>query len=154
VTVPLYLVRHADAGRRKSWDAPDDRRPLSAKGHRQAKALIERFDGLRIGKLVSSPFARCVQTFEPLAAARKQDVGVEQDLAEGTPPERAEALLLRLAGQPSAACSHGDVIEAVIPHLVLRGMRITGEVGFAKGSVWELHSDGDTFVSARYWPAP
>jgi 8-oxo-dGTP diphosphatase len=154
VTATVYLVRHADAGSRKAWDGPDDLRPLSPKGMKQAQALVERFAGLDLGRLVSSPFIRCVQTFQPLAAARDRDVGGEQDLAEGTPADRAEALLVRLADQPTAACSHGDVIEAVIPHLVLRGMRVNGDIGFAKGSVWELQADDGRFVSARYWPAP
>ena len=154
MTVNLYLVRHADAGSRKSWNAADDLRPLSPKGRRQARALVGRFDALDVDTLVSSPFLRCVQTLEPLAAARHTEIGVEQDLAEGMPAERIEALLLRLAVRPTAACSHGDVIEALIPHLVLRDTRVIGEVGFAKGSVWELHADGGRFVSARYWPAP
>ncbi len=154
MTVTLYLIRHADAGNRKSWSGADDLRPLSAKGRRQAKSLAESFDSLIIGRLASSPFVRCVQTLEPLAAARRQDVSDEPDLAEGTPVERVEALLVRLADQPTAACSHGDVIEALIPHLVLRGMRVEGDVGFAKGSVWELEADGGRFTCARYWPAP
>jgi 8-oxo-dGTP diphosphatase len=154
VTVPLYLIRHADAGSRKSWDGPDDQRPLSPKGWHQAQVLVERFEGLSVVRLTSSPFVRCVQTLEPLAGARHQIVDTDQDLAEGTPAERVEALLVRLADRVTAACSHGDVIEAVIPHLVLSGMRVEGEAGFAKGSVWELQADDGRFVSARYWPAP
>ena len=152
--MPLYLVRHADAGSRKSWTGPDDQRPLSPKGQHQAQALVERFRDVSIVRLTSSPFVRCVQTLEPLAGVRHQDVGIDHDLAEGTAPARVEALLVRLADQATAACSHGDVIEAVIPHLVLRGMRIEGEAGFAKGSVWELHAEDGRFVSARYWPEP
>ena len=32
----ILLVRHARAGSRKDWDGPDEKRPLSKKGRRQA----------------------------------------------------------------------------------------------------------------------
>jgi 8-oxo-(d)GTP phosphatase len=154
VTFPIYLVRHADAGSRKEWNGPDRLRPLSGKGARQAAALAQRLDGLTIERLATSPFVRCVQTFEPLASQRGLKLAEADDLAEGTPPERAAAFLASLAKRPAAACSHGDVIEALIPRLVLDGMKVEGPAGFAKGSVWELRKDGDRFVSARYWDAP
>ena len=38
----LYLVRHADAGDPLAWTRPDEERPLSAKGHRQAERIGDR----------------------------------------------------------------------------------------------------------------
>ena len=35
----LHLVRHGKAGRRDQWDGPDDLRPLSNTGQRQAAAI-------------------------------------------------------------------------------------------------------------------
>ena len=37
----VYLVRHAQALSRHDWGQPDDIRPLSPKGDRQARGLIE-----------------------------------------------------------------------------------------------------------------
>ncbi len=153
-TVRFYLVRHAEAGSRHRWRGPDRDRPLSALGRQQAAALAARFDGIRIDRLVSSPFLRCVQTLEPVSAARGLPIERADGLAENAPVERAAALLASLAGQPAAACSHGDVIEALIPRLAAEGMRIEGPAEFAKASVWELRTEQGRFVEARYWPAP
>ena len=38
----LYLVRHAKAEKRSSWEGPDALRPLSEAGTRQAEGLGER----------------------------------------------------------------------------------------------------------------
>ena len=35
----LYLLRHAHAGNWETWDGPDEDRPLSDKGERQADRL-------------------------------------------------------------------------------------------------------------------
>ena len=38
----VYLVRHATAGHRASWEGDDDRlRPLDDRGRRQAEGLVE-----------------------------------------------------------------------------------------------------------------
>ena len=41
---------------------------LDERGRRQAAALVERFDGVRLTALYTSPLERCVETLEPLAA--------------------------------------------------------------------------------------
>ena len=67
MTGPIYLVRHAKAGHRERWTDDDEVRPLTKKGWRQAKALVELFDTQPFARLVSSRYVRCVQTLEPLA---------------------------------------------------------------------------------------
>src|SRR5918999_450072 len=45
-----YLVRHAKAGDRSQWDGPDDLRPLSKVGRRQAVGLAdELIEGALVG---------------------------------------------------------------------------------------------------------
>lgn len=68
----LFLVRHgltAQTGRtlygRTKGIGLDDR------GRAQADALVERFEGVRVSAIYTSPLERCVQTVEPLAAARR-----------------------------------------------------------------------------------
>src|SRR5688572_23290026 len=51
----LFLVRHAHAGRRRGWDGPDDQRPLSSKGEKEALGLADRLESKGITHLVSSP---------------------------------------------------------------------------------------------------
>lgn len=43
---------------------------LHADGQVQAEALVERFAGVPIARIVSSPLQRCAETLAPLAAAR------------------------------------------------------------------------------------
>jgi probable phosphoglycerate mutase len=68
----LFLIRHgltAQTGKtlygRAKGIGLDDR------GRAQAEALIERFEGVRVSAIYTSPLERCVQTVEPLAAARR-----------------------------------------------------------------------------------
>jgi probable phosphomutase (TIGR03848 family) len=68
----LFLIRHGLTaqtgrtlyGRTKGID-------LDERGRAQADALVERFEGLRVHAIYTSPLERCVQTVEPLAAARR-----------------------------------------------------------------------------------
>ncbi len=80
---PVVVVRHAKAGERGTWLGPDGERPLTRRGRKQAQRLVERFRGLEISRIVSSPFVRCVQTVEPLAGRRGLPVETTDELAEG-----------------------------------------------------------------------
>jgi 8-oxo-dGTP diphosphatase len=154
MTGSLYLVRHAYAGDRKRWEGPDFLRPLTPKGWRQAEALIERFVGIELERLVSSPYVRCVQSLQPMASDRTLQIEPHDDLAEGTPARPAIDLLESLVGSPMGLCSHGDVIEASVRELISRGMRVKGRVAFAKGSIWELRGRKGSIESGRYIAAP
>jgi 8-oxo-dGTP pyrophosphatase MutT (NUDIX family)/phosphohistidine phosphatase SixA len=125
---PLLLVRHASAGSRDEWKGDDRDRPLDDEGRRQADELVERLEPYRIDRVVSSPFRRCVETLEPIAAARGLRVEISDDLAEGAGPERARRLLESLAGSPVLACGHRQEIESLF-----------GKT--KKGAVWIL--DGE-----------
>ena len=75
VTQPLlFVVRHASAGHREDWDGDDRLRPLDKRGGRQAEELVKRLEPHPIGRILSSPHTRCIQTVEPLAAARGLDI--------------------------------------------------------------------------------
>ena len=91
--VTLVLVRHAWAGKRSHWRGDDRLRPLDDRGRRQAAELLEVLGGVEIGRIVSSPDLRCVQTVEPLAAERGLEV------------EPADALGEDLQGRPGSSCS-------------------------------------------------
>ncbi|MDQ3739129.1 MAG: histidine phosphatase family protein [Actinomycetota bacterium] len=149
----LYLVRHAKAGRRREWDGDDSLRPLSKKGWAQAEALAERLVSSSPTALRSSPYVRCRQTLEPLAARLGIDVVDDEALREGA---AFDDTLRLLGGLPDGAvcCSHGDVIPETIAGLHRRGMRVDAEPVWSKGSVWLLERDGDEFTMADLWPPP
>jgi broad specificity phosphatase PhoE len=125
--VTSVLLRHASAGHRTRSDGHDLSRPLDARGRRQAEELVEILRELGVRRVVSSPYVRCVETVEPLAAAL--GVPVEQDdrLAEGA---GGSALgLLREDGV--VWCTHGDVVEELIGSGLKKGAAVVlrdGEV--------------------------
>jgi probable phosphoglycerate mutase len=68
----VFLVRHGLTG--QTGRLLYGRTPgidLDARGRAQAEALVERFEGVRLSAIYSSPLERCAQTVEPLAAARR-----------------------------------------------------------------------------------
>ena len=79
----IYLVRHAKAGDRSRWDGADSLRPLSKTGRRQAEAIADALVGAGIARVVSSPFARCRQTVEPLCGRLDAAIEEADELAEG-----------------------------------------------------------------------
>jgi 8-oxo-dGTP diphosphatase len=153
-TSVVYIVRHAKAGMRSRWTASDRDRPLTQRGRKQARRLIERFEGLDLTRILTSPFARCVETVEPLAAARGIRVERVADFGEGVEPHRVAGLLDSLDEGAAVLCGHGREIGLLIDHAESKGARIQEPRGIAKGSVWVLEREGDRLVSARYLPAP
>ena len=108
---PLLVIRHASAGDRDEWRGDDQDRPLDAKGRRQAADLVPLLEPYAVDAVVSSPFKRCVETVEPIAAARGIAVETSGELAEGAGPERTRRLLESLAGSAAVVCGHGSEIE-------------------------------------------
>jgi phosphohistidine phosphatase SixA len=152
--VTVYFVRHAKAGHRSRWDGDDRERPLSRAGRHQAKLIAARLAARTTTTLVSSPFARCMQTLEPLATLTGATVVADDRLAEEQPFEPVLALLADLPDS-SVLCSHGDVIPETIAALERRGLRITNTPDWRKATVWLLERDGDgTFTSGRVWSPP
>ncbi|HEX2047206.1 MAG TPA: phosphoglycerate mutase family protein [Acidimicrobiales bacterium] len=130
----MLLVRHAEAGDRHRWDGRDEDRPLSEEGRAQAEALTDVLAGYEIARILSSPYLRCTQTVEPLAAARGLPAEPSDDLAEGA----GRVALMRVrslleAQGDTVLCTHGDVVEEVLDGL---GVRRSDET--AKGATWVL----------------
>ena len=121
------LLRHAAAGDREQWDGDDFHRPLDAKGRRQAEALVEALRPLGVRRVLSSPYVRCVQTVEPLAAALGLPLEQDDRLAEGEGGAAAELLL----EDGVVCCTHGDVLDA----LVGRGLKKAAALVVEGGAV-------------------
>jgi 8-oxo-dGTP diphosphatase len=146
----VLLIRHAKAGDRERWQGDDRLRPLTPSGRRQAEALVEQLAEYPIGRILSSPYVRCVQTVEPLAAARGLPVEETGDITEGA----GTGPLRRLLGEvgDAALCTHGDVVQDFVEWLHHRGVAVDG--GLAKGSTWVLDVVHGEVVAARYLPPP
>ena len=129
----VLLVRHAEAGDRHRWDGPDEERPLSDEGRRQADALVSTLAEFGINRILSSPYLRCTQTVAPVAAARGLPVEDSDDLAEGGGRVAVMRVRSLLDGPPTVLCTHGDVVEDVLDAL---GVRRDSETD--KGATWVL----------------
>jgi broad specificity phosphatase PhoE len=151
--VTVYVVRHAKAGSRRNWSGDDVLRPLSKPGRRQAEAIADMLAAAGITRVVSSPYARCVETVEPLATQLGLPVDVSDALTEGAPSSEAVALLDKLAREDAVLCSHGDVIGDLLVHLADQGLRLD-DSRLEKGSTWVLECSEGRVTAARYVPAP
>jgi 8-oxo-dGTP diphosphatase len=145
----VHLVRHALAADRSGWKRPDEERPLTAEGRRQADELVPLFRSLGFAALVSSPYVRCVQTFEPAADALDLPLQVHEALAEGGETRAALELIGSVALLGSTALStHGDIQTQVIEAAGV------GEGEQRKGSTWVLDVRAGEIAAGRYLPPP
>ena len=150
----LYLVRHADAGKRNPYSPTDHLRGLSEGGWRQARRIADRLADAGVTRVISSPSLRCRQTVEPLAERLGLRVESHTALDEGAYGRAALDLLRRLAGTEAVLCSHGDVIPDAIRLLRITGTEINGHEGNAKGSVWTITTGGSELLTATYAKTP
>ncbi|MCX6509754.1 MAG: phosphoglycerate mutase family protein [Actinobacteria bacterium] len=148
----IFLIRHAHAGKRSEWASDDRSRPLSDRGIKQSEALTSVVGDIVVGRIISSPFVRCMQTVQPLGT--KFDVAVETSdaFAEGADVEIAYRLLLELAGDDGVACSHGDVIPHLLRRLVADGMDTDSPPIDQKGSTWIIEMRNGSPFHGRYVP--
>lgn len=131
----LVLIRHAMAGDSEQWLGDDRVRPVDERGRRQAQALVGALADQSLDRIVTSPYARCVQTVEPLG----EDRGLAIELDDRLGADRLQdvpQVLEELRGRDAAVCTHGE-----LPWLVGRK--------FEKGAVWVL---GEDLTPERYLP--
>jgi 8-oxo-(d)GTP phosphatase len=123
--VTSVLVRHASAGDRHDWDGDDSERPLDPRGREQAAQLVELLRPLAVRRIVSSPFARCVETVEPLAAALGLSVELDERLAEGA----GQAAYALVQQDGVVCCTHGDVVHELLGRGLKKGAAVELRAG-------------------------
>jgi 8-oxo-dGTP diphosphatase len=134
----LYLVRHAHAGSKGKWAGPDAARPLSAQGRMEALGLIQQLGDRPLGRVLSSPAERCLETVQPLAGRLGRPVEPSEALGvDGTGPGVLE-LLTNPALERAVLCTHGEVIGKVFDELELAGLELSDPPRWPKGSTWIL----------------
>jgi len=114
-TIDTFIVlRHASAGRKLKNRAKDFERGLDVGGEYVAKRLHAKItEYLRPDTILSSPFRRCVQTVEPLAATL--GLTIEED--ERFTPDRTAAAIRRTFNDippNSVVCTHGEFISRLL----------------------------------------
>lgn len=152
--MPHLLLRHVHAGDRDAFAGDDRRRPASARGRRQAEALIASFAEFPIARILTSPYTRCVQSVEPLAAALGLPVEETDELAEGASLDLVWRLFARLGDEVAVLCSHGDVVGSVVQDWHYRGVNLGAEgPRWEKASTWVVEGD-PRLPSVHYLPPP
>ncbi len=137
----VYLVRHAHAGKKANWHGSDRARPLSAQGRKEALGLIERLSPHPLGRLLSSPAERCLQTIQPLAGRLGRPIEADQALGvDGTAAGVLE-LLTSPALRQAVLCTHGELIGEVFGELRRAGIELSAPPRWPKGSTWMLELD-------------
>ena len=139
----MLLLRHANAGEKFESPARDRVRPLDRKGQAEARRLPTVFASLRFERIVSSPHRRCVETVEPIAAARGLVVELAKELEPGTHVRKVRALLARLPDE-TLVCTHREVLEGLFH----------GQVAFEKGGAWVVERRRSRLVPVEYLAPP
>ena len=117
-TFPLIIVRHAKAKPRSAWSRAEGDRPLVATGLRQAKAVSRLLLAWRPGRVLTSPWVRCVQTVRPYVKAenpRFKTVDAVTEHNARRKPGKARAAVEGLfdKGKPVVLCTHRPVLPLV-----------------------------------------
>jgi 8-oxo-dGTP diphosphatase len=155
ITATIALVRHAHAGDRRRWAGPDDARPLTKRGLRQAQELRELLGAFGPSAVWAAAPVRCQQTVQPLADALAAPVQLadwagEDQFARDPAGSLAELRALSRGAGAVAVCSQGGAIPALLS--MLAGP--TADYETAKAAFWLLSfHDGELIALDRY-PAP
>jgi 8-oxo-(d)GTP phosphatase len=156
----VLLVRHAKAGKREEWTAPDDLRPLSPAGVEQARQLRELLPHFGPDRVHAAPPVRCRSTVQAVA----DDLGVpvidEPRLSEvgyWANEDRGRERFLRIieGGGTPVVCSQGGVIPDLVSALAEAGEVRLPSTRAKKGSLWLLSfTEGHRLFAADYFPSP
>jgi 8-oxo-dGTP diphosphatase len=121
-TWPLIVVRHAKAKPRSAWTKAEGERTLTASGARQALALPALLLAWHPGRVVTSPWTRCVATIAPYVQATSAKVKTVESLTEAAhlrkPTKTAAAVAaLFTKARPVVLCTHRPVLPTILAAL-------------------------------------
>ena len=106
----LFLVRHAhsDPG------DPDELRPLSARGRKEARALGKRLATAEPELVLASPLLRARETAAAVARAAGVELRVDDRLAPGASADDVVAAAAGSSGTVVAVCHQPDCSEIAL----------------------------------------
>jgi 8-oxo-dGTP pyrophosphatase MutT (NUDIX family)/phosphohistidine phosphatase SixA len=147
----VWVIRHARAEKRSTWEGDDDLRPLTEVGEHQTSSIVSYLEKYPIGHVVSSPALRCIQTAQPLAEQLDLDVQIDDQLAEGN--SFSNIVRWYFVDDSVAIVTHGDIVEALVEKL-LQDELVPADARdwHAKGAIWDLMIVARRCVSASYHP--
>lgn len=115
----VAIARHGQAKPRARWDGGEATRPLTATGEGQARALVPVLAAFGVREVVSSPWARCLDTVAPYARRAGLDVEQVEALTEAAhrkdPSAAAAEVLAHLeAARDVVVATHRPVLPSVV----------------------------------------
>jgi 8-oxo-dGTP diphosphatase len=130
-TFPIVMLRHGKARSRDEWNGDDTDRPLTARGRKQAEAIVGPLLAFGVRRVLSSPAERCVRTATPIAQAVGQRVQLTADISEdaweqGRADPRSVIGQRVRARKPAVLTSHGPVLPALLHELALATGTMSG----------------------------
>lgn len=151
--ISVLLVRHARAGSRDSWTGEDQKRPLDAKGARQAQAIARTLPAFGITRILSADPLRCRQTMADLSATVGIPVQIDSVFDDVSSQDNPQHTLTRMQdalrdpGELTVICSQGGTIETLSVLLAPAAAS-----GARKGAVWAFGCTDGQVVTADYYP--
>lgn len=123
-TFPIIVLRHAKALPRGNWKGKDAARPLTARGKKQAAAIVGPLRAFGVEEIISSPAARCIKTVKPLAASLgarvRKSTRISQDAWEIGKSDARRVVGDRVRARTAVVlCSHGPVLPDILSELAL-----------------------------------
>jgi hypothetical protein len=148
--VITFLVRHADAGDKRSWDGPDEERPPVTRRVPPSRGARDAHGGLSGRSDSVQPDRAMPADLQPLA--RDRLLPIEPVAALSVDGGLTEILQLfwdrRLRN--AVLGTHGESISRLFVQLAARGLVTSEPLHWPKGSTWLLHRTDRRGVHARY----
>ena len=89
-----------------------------------------------------------------MAERRKLPIEPRKDLEEGSGGESILRMVAEFKGRKVVLCTHGDVVEELLEHLIEQGLVSRAHAQLEKGSTWILEEKNGRITGATYRPAP
>lgn len=121
-TKPFVVLRHAKATPRNQWPKDEAHRPLVPLGHKQARALVAMLTAYGVKRVITSPWARCVQTVTPYAKTKGLKLvrrGQLTEFGSALGPQRTFKAVRKLVeeGKSTVICSHRPALPTILDAL-------------------------------------
>lgn len=118
-TWPLLVLRHGHARPRIGWGKDDASRPLVSAGLKQSRDLADLLSAWNPGRILSSPWTRCVATVSPFSQAASVRIRTKGKLSEDgnrRDPRGTAALVAKQLrkGRAVLICTHRPVLSTVL----------------------------------------
>ncbi len=127
-TRALVVARHGTAKRRSTWTDGEETRPLTPVGRRQSATLVPVVSAFGAGRVVTSPWRRCLETAQPYASAAQvpiEHVAALSEAGHAHAPQDVTAVVENLLQWPgdSLLCTHRPVLPTVLAALAAHARR-------------------------------